>query len=460
MTGNNETPPKRGPETSLGGDTTNDSSQVPNGKPTLHPEARYGLAGEVVGMFEPHTEADPAAILATFLAAFGNAVGPGPYIVADGARHAARLCPVLVGVTSRGRKGTAQANINWLMGHADSHWFGERMVSGLASGEGLIAALEPDDQGRVTDPRLFIVEPEFARVLKAAGREGSVLSAVLRDAWDRGDLSNMTRHSPLKVKGAHITVVAHITVPELHRQLTETEAANGFANRFLFFEVGRAQRLPHGGTLDDSDVAALGFRVGQALSEARKIGKLRRSAEADRLWETAYYAVDDNVPGMLGAVLARTEAQLLRLSMVYALLDGSPIIKAEHLRAAAAVWDYTAISAGRIFGHLSGDPIADELLAALRNAGDAGLDRTAQHNLFSRHVSVARREAALEYLTERRLVETVTIETGGRPRTVTRIAQQAQKAQKVPGITDGHPLTALLALTAHDGDLPDPYGPK
>jgi len=277
---------------------------------------------------------------------------------------------------------------------------------------------------------------------------------VLRDAWDRGDLANMTRHSPLKLKGAHISVVGHITVPELHRQLTETEAVNGFANRFLFFEVARAQRLPHGGNLDDSDVAALGSRIGRALSEARKIGRLRRSPEADQLWERAYYAVDDDVPGMLGAVLARAEAQLLRLSMVYALLGASQIIEAEHLRAAAAVWDYTAISAGRIFGPLSGDPIADELLAALRSAGGDGLDRTAQHNLFSRHVSVARREAALEYLTEQRLVETVTIETRGRPRTVTRIAQQAQEAQKVPGITNGAALTALLALTAHPEQPP------
>src|SRR5690606_14877967 len=101
-------------------------------------------------------------------------------------------------------------------------------------------------------------------VLKAAQREGSILSAVLRDAWDRGDLSNMTRHSPLRVKGAHITVVGHITVEELHRQLTETEAANGYANRHLFFWVSRSKRLPNGGRLDDSDVAALGSRVGKA----------------------------------------------------------------------------------------------------------------------------------------------------------------------------------------------------
>lgn len=426
----------------------------PGDRPHLNNAALYGLAGEVVETFRPHSEADPVSILVAFLAAFGNAVGNSSYVVADGAIHGPRICPVLVGNTSRGRKGTAQANVDWLMGHADPEWLDKRKVSGLASGEGLIAALDPDDDGRLTDPRLFVVEPEFARVLKVAQREGSILSAVLRDAWDRGDLANMTRHAPLRAKGAHITVVGHITAAELARSLTETEAANGFANRFLFFEVGRSQRLPHGGELEDETVKALARKVTTALTTARgRPGRLQRSPEADQLWERAYYAVDDDVPGMLGAVLARTEAQLLRLSMVYALLEGSNVIEAPHLRAAAAVWDHAAMSAGRIFGETAGDPLTDNLLTALRN-NTAGLDRTAIRDLFSRNVPGDQISRALDGLAERGLAESETIETGGRPRTVWRTTTETTETPKVPGIIGGQTLSSLMSFSAYPKEEP------
>jgi hypothetical protein len=41
--------------------------------------ALYGLPGDVVATLDPHTEADPSAVLVSFLVAFGAAVGPGPH---------------------------------------------------------------------------------------------------------------------------------------------------------------------------------------------------------------------------------------------------------------------------------------------------------------------------------------------------------------------------------------------
>src|SRR5262245_50515346 len=65
--------------------------------------AFYGLAGEIVRRIEPHTEADPAALLFQFLVAFGNLIGHDHYIVADGTRHSLNLDGVLVGQSSKGR---------------------------------------------------------------------------------------------------------------------------------------------------------------------------------------------------------------------------------------------------------------------------------------------------------------------------------------------------------------------
>jgi hypothetical protein len=59
---------------------------------------------------------------------------------------------------------------------------------------------EVKDKGRVTgyqdvevdpgvsDKRLLVYEPEFALVLKQMERQGNTLSAILRQAWESGNL--------------------------------------------------------------------------------------------------------------------------------------------------------------------------------------------------------------------------------------------------------------------------------
>ena len=105
---------------------------------------------------------------------------------------------------------------------------------------------EITDQG-VTDKRLFVVESEFASALRAAQRQGSTLSATIREAWDSGNLRTLTKNDPITATGAHICIVGHITADELRAELTATDSANGFANRFLFVAVKRSKLLPFGG---------------------------------------------------------------------------------------------------------------------------------------------------------------------------------------------------------------------
>jgi hypothetical protein len=392
--------------------------------PALDPAALHGLAGRVVATLAPHTEADDVALLLSFLAAFGNAVGPGPRALVGATEHPARLNVLLVGQTSRARKGTAQAEIGKVLSLADPGWFGDRVMGGLASGEGLIAAVRDpagdQDGDAPADKRLLCVEAEFARVLGVAAREGNTLSAVLRQAWDDGRLRTMTRKDPLRASGAHISIIGHITGEELLRRLGDTEIANGFANRFLLALVRRSKKLPEGGQLDPAALDEIAADVMDALTRARRVGVLRRSQPARELWATAYEGFGDGAAGLAGALTARPEAQTLRLSVAYALLDGSAVIKPAHIEAALAVWRYCEASATAIFGSLLGDPIADRLLEALRAAGGGGLDGAAQHAVFGRHVTASRLAQARALLEGKGLIVTGSEETGGRPRLVSR----------------------------------------
>ena len=106
--------------------------------PTMGDDAYHGLAGEVVHTIEPHTEADPVAILIQFLACSGNIIGRCPYHQIEGDQHHANLFTVLVGESSKARKGTSWGRIASFAKLADERWYDDRTKGGLSSGEGLI----------------------------------------------------------------------------------------------------------------------------------------------------------------------------------------------------------------------------------------------------------------------------------------------------------------------------------
>ena len=65
------------------------------------------------------------------------------------------------------------------------------------------------------------------------------------------------------------------------------------------------------------------------------------------MWRAIYSKLSAKPPGLLGAATARAEAQVVRLSLIYALLDRAAAIGTEHLTAALALWRYCADSAHR-----------------------------------------------------------------------------------------------------------------
>jgi hypothetical protein len=75
--------------------------------PEIAPEAFHGLAGKIVHVIEPHTEADPVGILFQFLTMSGNLIGRTPYFAVEADRHYLNLFGCLVGETSKGRKGVS-----------------------------------------------------------------------------------------------------------------------------------------------------------------------------------------------------------------------------------------------------------------------------------------------------------------------------------------------------------------
>jgi hypothetical protein len=400
--------------------------------------AFYGLAGEIVRAIEPHTESSRVALLIQVLVCFGNMIGRTAHFVAEGSQHFLNLFAVLVGVTSGGRKGSSWAQALRLLRHVDSRWSSNQLKSGLSSGEGLIWAVrdpitkqEPiknkksgliegyqdvETNAGISDKRALVFESEFASPLRMMARDGNILSVVIRQAWDTGDLRTMTKNSPASATGAHISIVGHVTRDELRRELNATDMANGFANRFLWLCAARSKELPEGGNLPDATLIPIAEKLRGVVAFARTTGEMKRDGAVTEMWARTYHEVTASTQGLLGAITSRAAPQIMRLACLYALLDHSTEVRAEHLLAAVALWEYCHGSARFIFGDSLGDPVADSILQALRNAPN-GLDRTGISSLFARHKRAEEISRALAVLQEHGLarVQSPASDGSGRP---------------------------------------------
>jgi hypothetical protein len=443
------------PSTSMGNPFTTSTTLTTYPWPVLAPEAFYGLAGDFVSAIAPHSESDPAALLIQFLTTFGLVIGRKRYYQIEATRHYTNLFTVVAGLTSRARKGTSYAHIEAQMQTADPSWTLANHIKGCGSGEGLIYAVRDERRERqprkkdgsivdyqevivdagISDKRALYQTGEFTSILKVCAREGNTLSEVLRDLWDTGFVRNATKNSPLTATGAHVGIIGHVTIAEIQRLLTSTDAANGFANRFLWICARRSKELPDGGNISSVDFQALMTRLRDALAFGKQPGQMYRDPQAKAAWHAVYGLLSEDRTGLANTLLARAEAQVLRLSMLYALLDCSATIRHEHLNAALALWQYAEDSAAAIFGEATGDETADIILSALEKAGAEGLSRnTLVQEVFQRNTAAKEVHRALALLlTQERITMTKRAPIGqkGRPCEVYSLPSHARNVVNV-----------------------------
>jgi hypothetical protein len=134
-------------------------------------EAFYGLAGDIVCIIEPHSEASREAILAQLLVEIGNEVGRGPHCKQASIHHLNEYV-VLVGETSFGRKGTAWVAVQNLRPESK-----KRERDGLQSGEAVIHC--------VRDPIYGIIPVHKRKAGEADKAETTLLDEGVEDLWPK-----------------------------------------------------------------------------------------------------------------------------------------------------------------------------------------------------------------------------------------------------------------------------------
>lgn len=405
-------------------------------RPVLHSAAFYGIAGDLVRAAMPYTEADPVAVLIQLLVATGNLMGRRCF-ARGGGIHRTNEFACLVGPSAKARKGTSWALVRAVLREIDPIWESKLIHSGFSSGEGLIYQVrdkrtekEPirDTQKRIIDYQDVVADhgaddkrglweqPEFASLLRVMARETNQLSGVIRNAFDGGRLETGTKNSPISATDTHVSIIAHITADELRAELTQTDAANGFGNRFLWLWIERSKKLPNGGWPPQETLRAYAKALADAAAFAKSADlELARDKAADLLWADAYNSFADP-PGLVGKLTARVDAHALRLSMIYALLDRSPVIREDHVRAALAIVFYVEDSVRHTFGGATGDRMADRMMAIIRSAGEHGIKRDEIQDAFGRHASQSDIDNAGRILVEHGAACVKVLRTGARGR--------------------------------------------
>ena len=377
--------------------------------------ARIGLVGRIVDRIEPTTEGDPNAIVLQLLAGVGNLLGSGPHVVIDEKRHPLKIWVLVVGATADGKKGTGANRVFSLLDQVDPSWR-LRRKNGIASGEAIVHQVRDDvvrirrvkkSDGTETetgetvegekDKRLLLKEEEFSRVLRLARRDGATLSATIREAWDSSTLMTTSKVAPETATNAHVTIIGHITPEELRKYLSDTELANGFANRFLLACSRRSKRLSRPPQLQWQARSELTGELRRVVDRVRRRSgdaqQIALSEDSWRLWDAMKTEIEQEVEAMGRArllvtkVVTRGPPYVLRIAALYATLEGTWTVEPTHLQAAREVWRYSVDSARVLFGDGLSDADATRVVEALEEQPEGRLKRLEIHTLFHRHRS-------------------------------------------------------------------------
>ena len=401
--------------------------------PMLSKEALHGFAGDFVYLATRESEGDPAAVLITLLVRFaaeiyGYETGRGAFIRIGDTKHVPRIFAVVCGNSSKARKGTSSHPITKLFKRdlcdpkqlAELNLPPSARVSGgpLSSGEGLGFQLcdnRTDENNN--DKRLYIQDEELASGLSCTKRDGNTLSMAIRVFWDGGIYAPITKSNQVKVTGAHLCIVSHITQSELSNLFTTVQMSNGFGNRFLWVCAKRHKLVAFPRPMPKSELAPLQLRLWKLVKDAQTTGEVTLTPKGIQRWYEVYPELTKEHQGLFGAITARAEAQTIRLSLIYALLDGAKEIDEQHINSALALWNYASDSARVLFHDRAIDPLEQKILSLLKIGS---LTATELSNAFNRNIQREKLQGVLIKLESSNQIKVTKESTKGRP--VTRLS--------------------------------------
>ncbi len=278
---------------------------------------------------------------------------------------------------------------------------------------------------REDDKRVLMLETEFSRLLAVCARSGNTLSEVLRQAFDSSKhLVSNTKSDHCIATHPHISLIGHITPTELKERMNDISYSNGFANRILWVEAYSSKSLPFGGIPDWYAQEKLIINLRNVVAWAKERHVLCNRAMRVLQHGKSRYNKRDNERGITGALLQRDRTHLLRLAMIYAILDGRVCINENHLKAALSVWHYSAQTVRRLFGNMKGSTVAEKIYDFILISGEVSMREIYDH--LSRNVSSSEIQMTILGFEVQGLVRTFMEKSGSKKVTKVKIVDKGE----------------------------------
>lgn len=184
----------------------------------------------------------------------------------------------------------------------------------------------------------------------------------------------------------------------------------------------RAWLLPDGGDIQSVNFETETKMLQLAVRMAQGRREMQRTPEAREYWHHIYPELTKDHPGRWGQVTSRGEAQVVRLALVFSLLDGGEHIALVHLKAAEAVWKYCSESARWAFMESRFSRNAQSILNALEQ-GPLSLAQISR-DIFNKNVNRDQIADCIREIENETIIEKQT--TGGRDATVISLRAQSE----------------------------------
>lgn len=326
-------------------------------------DAFHGPLGEYTREIEDHIEVDRFTFFVQFLAVIGTLIGRRVRCLGGHTPHHCNLFGLVIGPTGIG-KGSAWSLAERVATRLDPAFNSLRSFD-VQSAPGLIqlvtdGSVRPAKKRRSTlgeespafevvvpavkDKRRLIVNEEMQAVLTAKGRRGATLGQLLKLAWDGKDLENNAKDQ-LRATSPHVGFLGHITPEDFREALRRDKAdrTNGFYNRFLLVTASHVRSLPFGGNPPDCEALVQSVRSALlSLGPSDPLGTphtLSWGDDARGDWEAFYNACKSGHPFLSGldGFHDRLPPQVMRVAMIFAVIDHSATIRKHHLGAAKAL---------------------------------------------------------------------------------------------------------------------------
>lgn len=348
--------------------------------PMLPETAWHGLTKEFRELVGSRTEASYSYHLFTFLLAVGAFLGRSVYIEKAG-KHYPNLFVVLVGPSGGGRKGTAMD-------------FGMDLVKALDPSIGITRTIDSregfsdylqglqEKQSHLDYISAIVRLSELRSLIDKSKMEGvRNIVPMLCEAYDCPEsLDVQTRHNKVCVTNPTVALLAGTTMRWVEG-ITEADLQGGLGNRIAWCPGLPGEALPDPPPLEQQSWNKLihGIHdVGRYWRE-KKSTAFTFTSEAAQQWNKQIY------PELYGhrqdepliAVLSeRLQNHCLKAALIFAALDGKPIIEAKHLDAAYALTTFLYDALWYLFRGFGASPMAQldqKIIEIVRQSGPEGI---------------------------------------------------------------------------------------